>query len=86
MVYAQACVAVGYTLAGISYITVQDDPLFRCLIPEPCRGVPAKDTSPKARKSQEVVAGFATVEGPQPHAPEQHVVGQTVHPNNREQT
>jgi hypothetical protein len=56
--YAQACVAVGCTITGLVYITVQDDPLFRGLIPQPCRGGPAKDTSPKARKSQDVVAGF----------------------------
>ena len=44
-------------------ITVQHDLIFRCVISEPCRGTPAKDTSPKARKTLIRAAGVGYSHG-----------------------
>jgi len=46
-------------MSEILCITVQCDPIFHSIPLGPCLGMPMKDTSPKARKSQEVMAGFA---------------------------
>jgi IS1 family transposase len=45
-------------LSGVYYITVHDSLIFRWVTRGPYLSVPVQDASPKARKSQDVVAGF----------------------------
>jgi hypothetical protein len=45
--------------SGIFCITVQDSLIFCCVIRKSSLSLPAKDASPKARKIQDVLAGFA---------------------------
>jgi hypothetical protein len=45
--------------SGIFCVTVQDSLIFRCVTRKSSLSMPAKDASPKARKIQEVMAGFA---------------------------
>src|SRR2546421_12072329 len=45
-------------MSEILCITVQCDPIFHSIPLGPCLGMPMKDTSPKARKSQDVLARF----------------------------
>ena len=48
-------------MSEILYITVQDSLIFHHITPGPSLSRPAKDASPKARKSEDVVAGFVRI-------------------------
>jgi hypothetical protein len=48
-------------MSGIYCITVQDSLIFRCVTLRPSLSMPVQDASPKARKSRDVMAGFAVI-------------------------
>jgi hypothetical protein len=72
--------------SGIFSITVQDSLIFRCVTRKSSLSMPAKDASPKARKIQDVVAGFVemplvmllTLRSALGHSPRSHVLNQKI--------